>query len=65
MPDAELRRLASAVSSPDVMGHSPDDRRPQSDALLKFRRQWLQIRNLNGVTPDPEFPTFDDSLAKR
>ena len=70
MPDAELRRLAKRgeLSKPDVM--QAQIRRmiadPKSDALIEnFAGQWLQIRNLNGVTPDPtNFPTFDDSLRK-
>ena len=66
MPDAELRRLAKRgeLSKPDVMqAHSPDDRRdPKSDALIEnFAGQWLQIRNLNGVTPIP--PTSPHSTT--
>ena len=68
MPDDELRRLAKRgeLSNPDVM--QAQIRRmiadPKSDALIEnFAGQWLQIRNLKGVTPDPtNFPTFDDSL---
>ena len=70
MPDAELRRLAKRgeLSKPDVM--QAQIRRmiadPKSDALIEnFAGQWLQIRNLAGVTPDPtNFPTFDDSLRQ-
>ena len=37
---------------------------PRSSALVEnFAGQWLQIRNLSGVTPDPvKFPSFDESL---
>mgnify|MGYP003298780048 FL=1 len=70
MPDAELRRLAKRgeLSKPDVM--QAQIRRmiadPKSDALIEnFAGQWLQIRNLNGVTPDPgKFPTFDNRLRQ-
>ena len=70
MPDDELRRLAKRgeLSKPDVM--QAQIRRmiadPKSNALIEnFAGQWLQIRNLNGVTPDPDsFPAFDDSLRQ-
>ena len=68
MPDAELFRLAKRgeLAKPDVL--AAQVRRmvadPRSRALVEnFAGQWLQIRNLAGVTPDPvKFPTFDDSL---
>ena len=70
MPDDELHRLAKRgeLSKPDVM--QAQIRRmiadPKSNALIEnFAGQWLQIRNLNGVTPDPDsFPAFDDSLRQ-
>jgi len=68
MPDAELFRLAKRgeLGKPDVL--AAQVRRmvadPRSSALVEnFAGQWLQIRNLAGVTPDPvKFPTFDDGL---
>lgn len=68
MPDDELRLLAKKgeLSSPSVL--EAQIRRmivdPKSDALVEnFAGQWLQIRNLNAVTPDPEkFPDFNDAL---
>ncbi|MCH2381344.1 MAG: DUF1592 domain-containing protein, partial [Pedosphaera sp.] len=68
MPDVELFRLAKRgeLTRPDVLAGQV--RRmvadPRSGALVEnFAGQWLQIRNLAGVTPDPvKFPTFDDGL---
>ena len=39
---------------------------PRSKALANnFGGQWLQLRNLRGVTPDPEvFPYFDENLRE-
>lgn len=39
-------------------------RDPKSQALTEnFAGQWLQLRNLKAMTPDPgRFPTFDDAL---
>ena len=70
LPDDELFRLAKRgeLSQPDVL--AAQVRRmvadPRSSALVEnFAGQWLQIRNLDGVTPDPEkFPTFDDPLRR-
>ncbi len=66
MPDDELFQLAER-------GHLRKNlegqirrmlREKKSSALVEnFAGQWLQIRNLNLVAPDPEkFPAFDDSL---
>ena len=68
MPDAELFRLAKLgeLTKPEVL--EAQGRRmvadPRSSALVEnFAGQWLQIRNLAGVTPDPvKFPSFDESL---
>ena len=68
MPDAELFRLAKRgeLTRPDVLAGQV--RRmvadPRSGALVEnFAGQWLQIRNLSGVTPDPvKFPSFDENL---
>ena len=70
MPDAELFRLAKLgeLTKPEVL--EAQVRRmvadPRSSALVEnFAGQWLQIRNLAGVTPDPvKFPSFDESLRK-
>jgi hypothetical protein len=39
---------------------------PKADALVSnFAGQWLQLRNLKRVAPDPmEFPNFDDTLRQ-
>ena len=39
---------------------------PKSDALVSgFADQWLYLRNLRGVVPDPEvFPDFDENLRQ-
>src|SRR5439155_8973496 len=39
---------------------------PKAEALAKnFAGQWLQLRNLQNVIPDPvEFPNFDDNLRE-
>ena len=68
MPDDQLRRLAEKgdLSKPSIL--ASQIRRmiadPKSDALVEnFAGQWLQIRNLNTLKPDPEkFPSFNDSL---
>ena len=68
MPDAELYRLAEKgeLRKPGVL-------KAQIARMLKHERatsltdnfagQWLQLRNLRGLTPDPEtFKTWDESL---
>ncbi len=68
MPDDELYRLAEKgeLRKPGVL-------KAQVARMLKhdkataltdnFAGQWLQLRNLRGVTPDPEtFKTWDESL---
>jgi hypothetical protein len=68
MPDDELYRLARAgeLNSPDVLGAQV--RRmlsdPKANSLVEnFAGQWLQLRDIVKVTPDPElFPTFDEAL---
>jgi len=39
---------------------------PKSDALIaNFASEWLQLRNLRGLVPDPNvFPDFDDNLRQ-
>jgi mono/diheme cytochrome c family protein len=68
IPDDELLTVASqgrlknqAVLEAQVRRMLAD---PKADALAKnFAGQWLQLRNLQNVIPDPvEFPNFDDNL---
>ncbi len=69
-PDAELFRLAAAnrLRRPGVLAAQLRRmlRDPKAGALTEnFAGQWLHLRNLDTVKPDPErFPTFDDQLRK-
>ncbi|MBV9612174.1 MAG: DUF1592 domain-containing protein, partial [Acidobacteriaceae bacterium] len=70
MPDEHLLQLAAqrCLSKPDVL-HSEVARMLQdakSDALVdNFAGQWLELRNLESVSPDPdEFPDFDEQLRQ-
>lgn len=68
MPDEELFSLAEEgrLNDPEVL--QAQVRRmlldPKSKALVEnFAGQWLQLRNLEMVTPDPDlFPDFDEPL---
>lgn len=66
LPDHEL--LNADLSKPDVM--EKQVRRmladPRSQSLAtNFANQWLQLRNLDGMTPDLRlFPDFDDNLRQ-
>ena len=68
MPDEELFRLAAErkLRKPDVI--AAQVRRmlqdPKSIALVdNFAGQWLELRNLDSVKPDPDrFPAFDEDL---
>jgi mono/diheme cytochrome c family protein len=70
IPDDELLRVAAdgRLSSPAVFQQQV--RRmladPKADALVtNFAGQWLQLRNLERVAPNPmEFPDFDDDLRR-
>ncbi|MBO0861254.1 MAG: DUF1592 domain-containing protein, partial [Chloracidobacterium sp.] len=70
IPDEELLDLAEKgkLKNPQVLqqqtGRMLDD--PRSDAFVSnFGGQWLQLRNLKIVTPDPGvFPDFDESLRQ-
>ena len=70
IPDDELLALAEqrSLSQPDVLRQQV--RRmladPRSSALVEnFAGQWLYLRNLPGVKPDPDaFPEFDDNLRE-
>jgi hypothetical protein len=68
IPDAQLVNLAvqgklkdPAVLEQQVQRMLAD---PRSEALVEnFAAQWLQLRNLRGLVPDPDvFPDFDDNL---
>src|SRR5262245_45048698 len=70
IPDDELLRVAGTgtLSKPDVL-HAQVRRMladPKSSALVtNFAGQWLQLRNLRGIVPNPEtFPDFDDNLRQ-
>ena len=68
MPDDELLKLAErgALSDPAVLARQT--RRMLSDRraarwMHDFLGQWLQVRNLESMVPDPViFPLFDDTL---
>lgn len=68
MPDETLNALAAdgKLLDKDVVAEQAlrmmQDRK--ADALVEnFTGQWLQLRQLNSVTPDPEqFPSFGDAL---
>jgi mono/diheme cytochrome c family protein len=68
IPDDELLTLAEQrrLTEPDVLESQirrmVDD--PRSSALVEnFGGQWLYLRNLPGVRPDPDaYPEFDDNL---
>jgi mono/diheme cytochrome c family protein len=70
MPDDGLLQLAAAhqLSKPDVL-HG-EVRRMLQDAKAQalvdnFAGQWLELRNLDSIQPDPdEFPKFDDQLRQ-
>jgi len=70
VPDDELLREAArgqlhtpAVLRPQVRRMLAD---PKARALVdNFAGQWLQLRNLRGITPNSEeFPDFDDNLRQ-
>ena len=70
IPDDELLRLAAneTLSKPEVL--KAQVRRMLADrksaALVEnFAGQWLQLRNLKGIVPNPEtYPDFDDNLRQ-
>lgn len=70
IPDDQLLNLAeqNRLSEPNVLRAQvvrmlAD---PKSSALIEnFAGQWLYLRNLPGLTPDPDaFPEFDDNLRE-
>ncbi|NOT63660.1 MAG: DUF1592 domain-containing protein, partial [Acidobacteria bacterium] len=68
IPDEELLSLAEQNKLQDAATLQQQIRRmladPRAEALVKnFAGQWLQLRNLDTVTPDPVvYPGFDESL---
>jgi hypothetical protein len=69
-PDEQLLKLADEhrLSTPEVL-HAQVKRMledPKADALVdNFAGQWLELRNLDSIHPDPdEFPEFNESLRK-
>jgi mono/diheme cytochrome c family protein len=70
MPDPQLLQLAAEkrLTQPDVL-HAQVRRMlldPKAAALIdNFAGQWLELRNLDSIHPDPvQFPEFDDQLRK-
>ena len=70
MPDEELFRLASAgqLSVPEILQAQVHRMlaNGKSRALVdNFAGQWLELRNLDTVQPDPDrFPAFNDDLRR-
>ena len=70
IPDDELLKVAVAgdLRSPGVIGAQIDRMLadPKSDALVdNFAGQWLFLRNMRSVKPDPgTFPEFDGNLRE-
>jgi cytochrome c5 len=70
IPDDALLDLAAQnkLHQPEILAR--EVRRmiadPRAGALVtNFAGQWLQLRNLQGIQPDPEkFPDFDDNLRR-
>jgi len=70
IPDEELVSLAvnGRLSDPQILEQQVNRMLAdeKSDALVEnFAGQWLQLRNLNGATPDEiAFPNFDENLRR-
>jgi mono/diheme cytochrome c family protein len=69
IPDAELLDLAERgrLNNPSVLEHQVrrmlDD--PRADTLVSnFAGQWLQLRNVETVKPDPVIFPFDEALRQ-
>ncbi len=68
IPDEELLRVAAGGHLFDAIVLEQQVRRMLADSkahafVVNFAGQWLQLRNLRNVVPDPEeFPDFDDQL---
>ncbi len=70
IPDEDLLRSAAGGQLDRREGLAQQLRRmladPRSNALVEnFAGQWLQLRNLKGLVPNPDtFPDFDDNLRQ-
>jgi mono/diheme cytochrome c family protein len=69
IPDAELLDLAEHGKLKDAAALEHQVRRmlddPRADALVSnFAGQWLQLRNVETVTPDPVIFPFDEALRR-
>ncbi len=70
IPDEELLNAATAGKLKDPAELDRQVKRmladPRSESLVtSFAGQWLFLRNLRAVTPDPQsFPDFDDNLRQ-
>ena len=70
IPDDELLNLAGQEKLKNPLVMQQQARRmledPRAQAFVSnFGGQWLHLRNLDGVTPDPDiFPGFDESLRQ-
>jgi hypothetical protein len=70
MPDDELFGLAESGQLATPATQADQVRRmladPKAQALVEnFFGQWLELRNLNKIVPDPErFPSFNDDLRE-
>ena len=70
IPDDQLLNLAERGQLGDREVLEQQVRRmlrdPRSEAFLKnFFGQWLQLRHIAGLTPDPvEYPSFDENLRR-
>jgi mono/diheme cytochrome c family protein len=70
IPDDELLAVAAkgTLSQPAVLEQQVRRmlRDPRADSLVdNFAAQWLQLRNLQRITPDNDlFPEFDDNLRQ-
>jgi mono/diheme cytochrome c family protein len=69
IPDDELLDVATRgrLSQPSVLEQQVRrllaDGRSKKTLVTNFAAQWLQLRNLRDVTPDPDvFPEFDENL---
>ncbi|MEM7386342.1 MAG: DUF1592 domain-containing protein [Verrucomicrobiota bacterium] len=68
MPDEELFQVVNEgrINEPEVLRGQVERmlRDPRSQALVdNFAGQWLQVRNMDSVEPDPDkFPEFDEAL---
>ena len=68
MPDDELLAVAEdgILSDPDALEEQVERMLADEKAIAlgkNFAGQWLQIRNLHSVTPDPEkFPAWNSAL---